>query len=134
MERYNMKENTYYLFDNGKKIAYSYKLENVLNKVAEKKTIDGKIYYNNELVWMQNPHKKYNIDIEKFIEKFRENYKFLYDNNDNVAGYREALEDGDKFIKDNPNFIGEFVKYRGDFISSDREVVAFMFTLEDMIG
>ena len=74
-----------------------------------------------------------NIDIEKFLEKFNKEYKFLYDNHDNVAGYHEALHEGDKFIEQHTEFVGEFVKYRGDFISSDREVAAFMFALNDMI-
>lgn len=49
-----MKENTYYLYDNGKKVAHSYKFEYVLNKTTDTK--DGKIYFNNCLVWVQNPH------------------------------------------------------------------------------
>lgn len=53
-----MKENTYYLFDNGKKIAHSYKFEKVLNKTTE--TVDGEIYYNGVLVWVQNPSKYLN--------------------------------------------------------------------------
>lgn len=76
---------------------------------------------------------KININIHEFLKEFNKQYSFLYDNNDNVAGYDEALEAGDKFIKQNPEFIGEFVNYRGDFISSDREVVAFMFALDNMI-
>lgn len=48
-----MKENTYYLFDNGKKIAHSIHFDYVLNKTI--KTKDGKIYYNNVLIWVQNP-------------------------------------------------------------------------------
>ena len=75
----------------------------------------------------------YNINIEEFLQQFRKEYSFLYDNRDNVAGYDEALKAGDEFIKKNPEFIAEFVRYRGDFISSDREVVAFMFALDSMI-
>ena len=75
-----------------------------------------------------------NIDIKKFTEQFRKEYKFLYDNDDNVAGYYEALEEGDKFFQEHKEFVGEFVKYRGDFISSDREVVAFVFALNEMIN
>ena len=76
---------------------------------------------------------KININIEQFLQEFRKQYKFLYDARDNVAGYREALEAGDEFIKNNPDFIREFVMYRGDFISSDREVVAFMFALDNLV-
>ena len=50
-----MKENTYYLFDNNKKVTYSCSFERVLNKTINTK--DGKIYYNNVLVWVQNPDK-----------------------------------------------------------------------------
>lgn len=77
---------------------------------------------------------KFNINIEKFLKQFNKEYSFLYENHDQVAGYDEALKAGDEFISKNPDFIGEFVRYRGDFISSDREVVAFMFALETMIG
>lgn len=48
-----MKPNTYYLFDNGKRIAFSCKLERLINKTTETK--DAKIYFNNILIWVQNP-------------------------------------------------------------------------------
>lgn len=73
------------------------------------------------------------INIQKFAEQFNKEYQFLYDNDDMVAGYNEALEEGDKFIAEHGDFVGEFAKYRGDFISSDREVVAFMFALNEMM-
>ncbi len=50
-----MKENTYYLMDDGHRVAYSKNFETVLNKTV--KTKDGEIYYNNVLVWVQNPYK-----------------------------------------------------------------------------
>lgn len=74
-----------------------------------------------------------NINIHEFLKEFNKQYDFIYNARDNVAGYREALEAGDKFIEKNPDFIREFVQYRGDFISSDREVVAFMFALDNMV-
>lgn len=74
------------------------------------------------------------INIQKFAEQFDKEYTFLYDHDDMVAGYNEALEEGDKFIVEHGDFVGEFVKYRGDFISSDREVVAFMFALNEMMN
>lgn len=73
------------------------------------------------------------INIHKFAEQFNKEYNFLYDHNDMVAGYHEALIEGDIFIKKHNDFVSEFVKYRGDIISSDREVVAFMFALSEMI-
>ena len=73
-----------------------------------------------------------NINIEQFEQEFNKQYDFLYNARDNVAGYYEALEAGDEFIKNHPDFIRQFAIYRGDFISSDREVVAFMFALDNL--
>ena len=70
-----------------------------------------------------------NINIHAFAKQFAKEYNFLYDNCDNVAGYREAVSFFDGFAKHHAAFIGEFVKYRGDFISSDREAAAFAFAL-----
>lgn len=73
------------------------------------------------------------MDIKNFLNEFNKNYDFLYENNDNVAGYREALEAFETFSNKYKKFISDFVKYRGDFLSSDRECVAFMFTLEEFL-
>ena len=75
-----------------------------------------------------------NVNIKKFNEKFIEEYDFLYNNNDNVAGFDEAVNAFDTMIK-NENFmqfVGGFVQYRQDYITSDREAAAFMFTMESM--
>lgn len=72
------------------------------------------------------------INIAEFEKQFNKEYEFLYGHNDNVAGYREAVQSFDEFIKIHGDFVGEFAKYRGDFISSDRECAAFMFALETM--
>lgn len=71
------------------------------------------------------------MDIAEFLEKFNKNYGFLYDYGDNVAGYYEALDYGEKIIHEKPDFVGEFARFRGDFLSSDREVAAFGFTMSD---
>lgn len=71
-----------------------------------------------------------NINIEKFTEEFEKEYDFLYENNDRVAGYNEAVEAWESFAKNHKKFVREFVLYRGDFLSSDREVAAFMFAME----
>lgn len=76
----------------------------------------------------------YNININDFLNKFNDNYDFLYDSNAQgsvVAGQREATMAFDNFVKDHGDFVREFVRYRGDFISSDREAAAFMFTIDD---
>lgn len=71
------------------------------------------------------------MEIAEFVEKFNENYNFLYEHGDNVAGYYQALEFGDEIIQTWPEFVREFVQYRGDVLSSDREVAAFGFTMSD---
>lgn len=76
--------------------------------------------------------KKFNI--HKFSEKFKKEYNFLYEHG-NVAGYDEAVNEFDKMMQNNDSFskfVCDFVKYRGDYISSDREAAAFMFALESM--
>lgn len=68
------------------------------------------------------------------MEQFKKEYDFLYENaGAYVAGYDEALEFGDDFIKKHPEFVAEFVKFRGDYLTSDREVAAFAFALSAMI-
>lgn len=74
--------------------------------------------------------RKVDIPIEEFAKKFKQEYNFLYEVNGYVAGYNEALAEGDEFIKRHGDFVREFVKYRGDVLSSDREVAAFMFALD----
>ena len=72
--------------------------------------------------------------MEELLNKFNQEYQFLYDNNDNVAGYDETVEAFDTDMK-NPEFkklVQEFVQYRGDFISSDREASAFEFACESL--
>lgn len=69
-----------------------------------------------------------------FLRKFSGTYEFLYDNYDNVAGFTEAMEFGDWFIKNHPAFTRKFTDYRGDILTSDREVAAFGFIIMDMIG
>ena len=73
------------------------------------------------------------IPIEQFSKEFKEEYNFLYKHNDKVAGYEQALNEFDSMLKNDNNFkkfVGQYVEYRQDFLSSDRECVAFMFALE----
>ena len=54
------------------------------------------------------------------------------DSRDELEDILKALEAGDSFIESHLDFVKEFNNYRGDILSSDREVVAFMFALESM--
>ena len=77
-----------------------------------------------------------NINIGRFLHKFNKEYNFLYEadvNHKIVPGYDEAVDAFDSFIMFNGDFVGEFAKYRGDFISSDREAAAFMFAMEEFL-
>ena len=78
------------------------------------------------------------IDIKEFQRKFRQEYANLYDHRDNVAGYREAVEEFDNYMAVDfggfQRFVNEFVDYRKDIISSDREAAAFMLALERIGG
>lgn len=76
---------------------------------------------------------KKKIDIKKFLKKFNQEYDFLYDNRDHVAGVNEAISAFDEFFTNNKDFVIEFVKFRGDIVSSDREAAAFMFAMESMV-
>lgn len=77
---------------------------------------------------------KKKISIQEFLEKFNDEYKFLYDSNGTVCGEKEAVKAFDDFAKQHGDFVREFVIFRGDFISSDREAAAFMFALDSMSG
>lgn len=78
------------------------------------------------------------INIHEFAKKFGQEYSFLYENHDRVAGFREAVDAFDEYLANDiggfKKFVGEFVSFRGDFISSDREAAAFMFALESIGG
>lgn len=78
---------------------------------------------------------KISISIDRFLEQFNKEYAFLYDNLDRVAGYDEAVNAFDAFIKDERHaaFVGEFAKYRQDMVTSDREAAAFMFALDALV-
>lgn len=69
------------------------------------------------------------LSMEELLKQFNKEYDFLYEN-DNVAGEDEATEAFDEYLKHNSRLVAEFVRYRGDFIASDREAASFMFALE----
>jgi len=74
------------------------------------------------------------INIHEFLNRFNEEYDFLYQNYDQVAGYHEAVDAFDDMFKNenSARFVREFAEYRGDILSSDRGAAAFMFALEAM--
>ena len=85
----------------------------------------------------QSPYSYGAETMEKFLEKFNQEYDFLYNadvNNQYVVGSNEALVYFDNNLTEvEQNVLREFVRFRGDFVSSDREAIAFMFTLDSFI-
>lgn len=69
------------------------------------------------------------VDLEKLLKDFSEEYERIYDARDEVEGYHEMLEYGDRLIDECKELCVSFAEYRGDFLSSDREVVAFGFAV-----
>ena len=72
-----------------------------------------------------------NVPIKKFLKTFNEIYSELYEARDNVAGFKEAVSFFDEFAEQQTEFVGEFVKFRGDLITSDREAASFAYALEE---
>lgn len=77
-----------------------------------------------------------NINIQEFENRFSEIHVELYDSNDDFEDFDEAVEAFDECLKKENfrNFVSEFVNYRGDFIPSDRESAAFMYTFNEFIS
>lgn len=74
-------------------------------------------------------------DIVKFCDAYNKEYEFLYNARDNVAGFKEAVDQYDMLMDINPSFklfVKRFTNYRKDYITSDRECAAFMFALLDI--
>lgn len=79
----------------------------------------------------------FNFPIEEFAARFHREYAFLYDAFDRVAGFQEAVDTFDALMKRNEKFrafVSEFVAFREDMITSDREAAAFMYVMSDMIN
>ena len=72
------------------------------------------------------------VDMKAFLDKFNKEYDFLYKNRDRVAGYEEARDYFDEWVKkpESKEFMKKFFEIRGDIVSSDREAAAFAFALE----
>lgn len=72
------------------------------------------------------------VDMNAFLDKFNKEYDFLYKNRDRVAGYEEARDYFDEWVKkpESKEFMKKFFEIRGDIVSSDREAAAFAFALE----
>lgn len=78
----------------------------------------------------------FTFHLPTFLDRFRDEYEFLYEARDRVAGYDEAVAEFDKTIAASENFakfVREFAAYRENPVTSDREAAAFMFTFYRML-
>ena len=72
----------------------------------------------------------YAIDFDSFYDKFGEMYEEIYNSRDQYPKFDWAVKQFDEVImKKYKDFVMDFVKFRGDMITSDREAAAFTFTL-----
>lgn len=69
------------------------------------------------------------VDMKRLVKRFNEEYQLLYERNDNILGYRVMLKAAEDFLATHGSFVGNFAWCRGDYITSDREMAAFMFAL-----
>lgn len=72
----------------------------------------------------------------RVLDQFNKEYDFIYehDRNSYVAGYREALEYGDKLIRERHPIVAKLAQMRGDIFTSDREVAALGFAVTEILG
>lgn len=76
--------------------------------------------------------KEYRFNIRQFANHFQKVYSLLYELRA-VPGYNEAVAEFDRLADENPEMLSALAIHRGDFISSDREAAAFVFTFYGMI-
>lgn len=64
-----------------------------------------------------------------------EKYTELYEQKEEVPGFRAAVNAFDAFLANpaNRNFVGDYVNTTGDIIMSDREAAAFMMVLSEFM-
>lgn len=89
--------------------------------------LKGKTYFASE--WKKPENRIYDILFE-VLQIFRETYGLLYDGKyEGALRYSDAVDIFDRTAEENADFIGEFIRLRGDFISSDREAAAFIYAV-----
>lgn len=74
--------------------------------------------------------------MQDFAEKFAYYYSFLYENGHdmNAKKLSSMVDIGNKYIRSYPKFVHDFLVYRHDFLTSDREVAAFAYTINSVLN
>lgn len=60
--------------------------------------------------------------MSKMLKKFNTAYNWMYENDFDTY---DLMVEGEKLVKSCPDIFNEFVEYRGDLLTSDRELAAF---------
>lgn len=76
---------------------------------------------------------RYDIDIKKFYDEFNDAYEDLYNDVYPPSDVSELVREGDAFLSSHGDFVGEFARYRQDYLTSNREIAAFMLALSRFI-
>jgi hypothetical protein len=74
-------------------------------------------------------------ELEQLDKQYQKEYAFLYKadrNRQYVAGYDEALDEGIRLMEDRNELMIEFARWRGDALTSDRELAAFAFAAAEL--
>lgn len=71
-----------------------------------------------------------NIDIKNLLERYGEQYEFLYNND--FPDINQWVAIGDRLLKEHKELVSEFVVLNGDYLSSDREIAAFALAVSNM--
>lgn len=88
----------------------------------------------NEFVNSEVVSKSNKPDYKALRSAFGEKYESLYNDSDKDKAASNLLDDFDKRMKNDPAFksmVQGFVKERGDYLSSDREIKAFMLAAKE---
>lgn len=67
------------------------------------------------------------IEMADFLSAFNKEYKSVCDHRG--TDFSETVDEFDNFYLSHKTFVRDFVKFRGDILSSDRECAAFMSAL-----
>ena len=116
-----------------KRYEYMKKVENKFDEIYENKAKEFMTSAANKIVKQEPDLYEHKNPIQNLRNSFGSHYDKLYNDRklDNESDY--LLKEWDKHIK-NPEFkkqVQQFVEARGDFISSDREVKAFMLAAKE---
>lgn len=78
------------------------------------------------------------LPVEKIGDRFGNEYEYLYQHRDRIAGYADAVQAGDEILTamhGTPleNQFRRLIEYRQDLITSDRECAALAWTFAAVI-